>query len=435
MAAVLDLCDTESCTGKIAVVLCVVFHHGQNRLFRVGEHETSIFSGVDLDNALVIIHQITIRRGDLLHGIRARLQCGQVDLAVLVGHIFLGEGAAHQRNAELDIGQRLHREAAHLDDVDTGLDSVEESQCFDTAACGQFDLLRCAVQHIACTGGNLLYQIGSRLEVGQADLSHLVRGERADEDSIVGNFKGHIGQDFVGLLIIFSDDKTRFGLIFQHKTGFRAGSHIHGVGLVVLHETAGCRHLAHLICTGLQLVEVHAAAEVGGAGLGDAAFDVLDLHSRTGERSATVRIDLVHAQIAVGCIFKGDSRGIAVVHGNGLGGFRAQQVPLGRCFLCNDILAGEGQRNNNLAAGIRDKAAEDRPIRCLYLESCTGKRCIGAGCYLVDDKGSFRGRFWFVWGIRRRRRIAAEGRLADFRRRIGVAHIALEGAILAGFRA
>ena len=239
----------------------------------------------------------------------------------------------------------------------------------------------------------------------------------------------------MGLLIVLGDDKTRFCLIFQHKAGFRAGSHIHGVGLVVLDIAAGGRHLAHLICTGLQLVEVHAAAEVGGAGLGDAAFDVLDLHRCPCERSTAVRIDLVHAQIAVGCIFKGDSRGIAVVHGNGLGSFRAQQVPLGRCFLCNDILAGEGQRNNDLAAGIRDKAAEDRPIRCLYLESCTGKRCIGAGCYLVDDKGSFRGRFWFVWGIRRRRRIAAEGRLADFRRRIGVAHIALEGAILAGFRA
>ena len=75
MAAVLDLCDTESCTGKIAVVLRVVFHHGQDRLFRVGEHETGVFSGIDLDNALVIIHQITIRRGDLLYGVRAWFQC------------------------------------------------------------------------------------------------------------------------------------------------------------------------------------------------------------------------------------------------------------------------------------------------------------------------------------------------------------------------
>ena len=339
VAAVLDLCDPKGCTGEIGVVLRVVFHHRQNRFLRVGEHETSIFSGVDLDNALVIIHQITIRRGDLLHGVRARLQRGQVDLAVLVGHIFLGEGAAHQRNAELDIGQRLHRAAVHLDDVDTGLDSVEEGQCFDTAACGEFDLLRRAVQHIACTGGNLLYQIVSRLEVGQADLAHLICGERADEDGIAGNFKGHIGQNFVGLLIVLGDDKTRFGLIFQHKAGFRAGSHIHGVGLVVLDIAAGSRHLAHLICTGLQFVEVHAAAEISFSGLGDAAFNMLDLHRCPCERSATVRVDLVHAQIAVGCIFKGDSRGIAVVHGNGLGGFRAQQVPLGRCFLCNDILA------------------------------------------------------------------------------------------------
>ena len=319
--------------------------------------------------------------------------------------------------------------------MDTGLDSVEESQCFDTAACGQFDLLRRAVQHIACTGGNLFHQIGSRLKVGQADLSHLVRGERADEDSIAGNFKGHIGQNFVGLLIIFGDDKTRFGLIFQHKIGFRAGSHIHGVGLVVLDIAAGGRHLAHLICTGLQLVEVHAAAEVGGAGLGDAAFDVLDLHRCPCERSTAVRIDLVHAQIAVGCIFKGDSRGIAVVHGNGLGSFCAQQVPLGRCFLCNDILAGEGQRNNDLAAGIRDKAAEDRPIRCLYLESCAGKGRIRSGFYLFDDKGSFCGRFRFIRGIGRRSGIAAEGGLPNFSGRVGVAHIALEGAILAGLRA
>ena len=319
--------------------------------------------------------------------------------------------------------------------MDTGLDSVEESQCFDTAACGQFDLLRRAVQHIACTGGNLFHQIGSRLEVGQADLSHLVRGERADEDSIAGNFKGHIGQNFVGLLIIFGDDKTRFGLIFQHKIGFRAGSHIHGVGLVVLDIAAGGRHLAHLICTGLQLVEVHAAAEVGGAGLGDAAFDVLDLHRCPCERSTAVRIDLVHAQIAVGCIFKGDSRGIAVVHGNGLGSFRAQQVPLGRCFLCNDILAGEGQRNNDLAAGIRDKAAEDRPIRCLYLESCARKGHIRSGFYLFDDKGSFCGRFRFVRGIGRRSGIAAESGLPNFSGRVGVAHIPLQGAVFTGFRA
>ena len=243
--------------------------------------------------------------------------------------------------------------------MDAGLDGVEEGQCSDTAACGQLDLLRCAVQHIACTGGNLFYQIGSRLEVGQADLSHLVRGERADEDSIAGNFKGHIGQNFVGLLIIFGDDKTRFGLVFQHKAGFRAGSHIHGVGLVVLDIAAGGRHLAHLICTGLQLVEVHTAAEISFSGLRDAAFDVLDLHRCPCERSAAVRVNLVHAQIAVGCVFKGGSRGIAVVHGNGLGGFHAQQVPLGSRFLRDDILAGKGQRNNDLAAGIRDKAAED----------------------------------------------------------------------------
>ena len=434
MAAVLDLCDTESCTGKIAVVLRIVFHHGQDRLFRVGEHETGVFSGIDLDNALVIIHQITIRRGDLLHGIRARLQCGQVDLAVLVGHIFLGEGAAYQRNAELDIGQRLHRAAVRLDDVDTGLDGIEEGQCFDTAACGQLDLLRCAVQHIACTGGNLFYQIGSRLEVGQADLAHLIRGERADEDSITVNFKGHIGQNFMGLLIVLGDDKTRLCLIFQHKAGFRTGSHIDSIGLVVLDIAAGCRHLTHLICTGLQLIEVHAAAEISFSGLRDAAFDVLDLHSRTGERSAAVRVDLVHAQIAVGRVFKGDSRGIAVVHGNGLGGFRTQQVPLGRCFLCNDILAGEGQRNNDLAAGIRNKTAQDSSVRSFYLKGRAGKVRIRSGFYLLDDKGRFCGRFRFVWGIRRRGRITAEGRLANFRRRIGVAHIALEGAILAGFR-
>ena len=435
MAAVLNLCDTESCTGKIGVVLRIVFHHGQDRLFRVGEHETGVFSGVDLDDALCFVHQITIRRGNFLHGICARLQCGQVDLAVLVGHIFLGEGAAHQRNAELDIGQRLHRATVHLDDVDTGLDGVEEGQRFDTAACGQFDLLRRAVQHIACTGGNLFHQIGSRLEVGQTDLSHLVRGERADEDSIAGNFKGHIGQNFMGLLIILGDNKTRLCLIFQYEAGFCTGSHIDSIGLVVLDETAGCRHLAHLICTGFQLVEVHAAAEVGGAGLGDAAFDVLDLHSRTGERSAAVRVDLVHAQIAVGCIFKGDSRSISIVHGNGLGSFRAQQVPLGSRFLRNDILTGEGQRNNDLAAGIRDKAAEDRSIRCLYLESCTRKGRIRSGFYLFDDKGSFCGRFRLVRGIGRRSGIAAEGGLPNFSGRVGVAHIALEGAILAGLRA
>ena len=239
----------------------------------------------------------------------------------------------------------------------------------------------------------------------------------------------------MGLLIILGDDKTRFGLIFQHKAGFRAGSHTHGVGLVILDIAAGGRHLPHLICTGLQLIEVYAAAEISFSGLCNTAFNMLDLHRCTGERSAAVRIDLVHAQIAVGRVFKGDSRGIAVVHGNGLGGFRAQQVPLGRCFLCNDILAGEGQRNNDLAAGIRNKAAEDSPIRCFYLKSRTGKRRIGAGFHLFDDKGSFRRCFRFVRSIRRRGRITAEGRLANFRRRIGVAHIALEGAILAGFRA
>ena len=162
---------------------------------------------------------------------------------------------------------------------------------------------------------------------------------------------------------------------------------------------------------------------------------MLDLHRCPCERSATVRVDLVHAQIAVGCVFKGDSRGIAVVHGNGLSGFRAQQVPLGSRFLRNDILTGKGQRNDDLSACIRNKAAEDSSIRGFHLKSRAGKRCVRAGFYLVDDKGSFCGRFRFVWGIRRRGRIAAEGRLADFRRRIGVAHIALEGAILAGLRA
>ena len=319
--------------------------------------------------------------------------------------------------------------------MDTGLDGIEESQRFDTTVCGQFDLLRCAVQHIACTGGHLLYQIGSRLEVGQADLTHLVRGERADKDGITVNFKGHIGQDFVGLLIILGDDKSRLCLIFQHKTGFRAGGYIHSVDLVVLDIATGRGHLAHLIRTGLQLIEVHAAAEVGGAGLGDTAFDMLDLHSRTGERSAAVCVDLVHAQIAIGCIFKGDGRGIAVVHGNSLRGFRAQHVPLGRRFLRDDILAGKSQRNDDLAAGIRNKAAEDSPVRGLYLKSRAGKRCVRAGFYLLDDERGFSGRFRFVWGIRRRSGIPAESGLPNLGSRVGVAHIPLQGAVFAGFRA
>ena len=238
----------------------------------------------------------------------------------------------------------------------------------------------------------------------------------------------------MGLLIVLGDDKSRLCLIFQHKAGFRAGGHIHGVGLVVLDIATGRGHLAHLIRTGLQLIEVHAAAEISFSGLRNTAFNVLDLHRCSCESSAAVCVDLVHAQIAVRCIFKGDGRGIAVVHGNGLRGFRAQHVPLGRRFLRDDILAGKSQRNDDLAAGIRNKAAEDSPVRGLYLKSRTGKRCIGAGLHLVDDKRGFRRSFRLVWGIRRRGRIAAEGRLADFRRRIGVAHIALEGAILAGFR-
>ena len=56
VAAVLDLCDPKGCTGEIGVVLRVVFHHGQNRLFRVGEHETGVFSGIDLDDTLIIVH-------------------------------------------------------------------------------------------------------------------------------------------------------------------------------------------------------------------------------------------------------------------------------------------------------------------------------------------------------------------------------------------
>ena len=162
---------------------------------------------------------------------------------------------------------------------------------------------------------------------------------------------------------------------------------------------------------------------------------MLDLHSRTGERSAAVCVDLVHAQITVRCIFKGDGRGIAVVHGNSLGGFRTQQVPLGSRFLRDGILAREGQWNNDLAACIRDETAEDSSIRGFHLKSRAGKRCVRAGFYLVDDERGFSGRFRLVRGIGRRSGIAAESGLPNFSGRVGVAHIPLQGAVFAGFRA
>ena len=77
--------------------LGVVFQDFQPRLFRVGEHKTCRFIRVKLNGADCIVDQIPIDRQQLLYLIRTRFQIGQVNFAVDICRVFLGERATHLR--------------------------------------------------------------------------------------------------------------------------------------------------------------------------------------------------------------------------------------------------------------------------------------------------------------------------------------------------
>ena len=166
MRAVLNPRNSEGRTSEAEAAVAIQLHQTEAGLLGVGEHELGIFVTVNLDDTSGVINQVAIRRGQLRHLVGTRLQIGQVDLAICVGGVLLGEGTADKLNTEPRVGQRLQGGAVQLYKMDTRLLIIEEDQLQNAIGAFQLNLLRCGIDDVRGVGSDFLYKVGAGFQIG-----------------------------------------------------------------------------------------------------------------------------------------------------------------------------------------------------------------------------------------------------------------------------
>ena len=165
VCSILDLRNTEGCTGQTLAIVAIQLHELECRHLGVGEHKLGIFIAIDLDDASGVVDQVAVWGFQLRYLICSGLQCGQVNLAVFIGHVLLGEGAADMLNPEPGVGLGLQGGAVQLDEVDTGLLIVHEDQLQDAVGTGQFNLLGIGVDDVLGISSDLFNEISAGFQV------------------------------------------------------------------------------------------------------------------------------------------------------------------------------------------------------------------------------------------------------------------------------
>ena len=125
-AAVLNFGDAEGHAGQPGAVRAQ-FDEVQGGLDGVGEHEPGCLVGLQLDNPLGLVDDVSGALQFSDH-IGAGGQLGQVDLSVLVGgELRRAPGTVHGLNPELGVRDHLGWiRAVHLDQPDPGFQIVEK---------------------------------------------------------------------------------------------------------------------------------------------------------------------------------------------------------------------------------------------------------------------------------------------------------------------
>ena len=183
--------------------------------------------------------------------------------------------------------------------------------------------------------------------------------------------------------------------------------------------------LHNLVCAGFDLLKDGAAIEVGFSRVGDAAFNVLDGDNGTGQLHACVGVFL-DAEIAVRLVFKGNLCHFAILYGDILRGIFTQQEELGRFTLNDRVIAGNGQGDVDLAVVVGDKGSQSIAAGGDDLKQRSTQRNGGACLILYDPQTGFH-------FFHRLVAVVAVGRQADRGRRVRIAKIILQRAILVCF--
>ena len=423
MAAVLDLCHTEDGAGEILVGHRVILDHGDAGLAGVGENKLRVFIAVDLDDTLGIIDKVSIGSLQFSHTVSAWFQIGDIHLAVLIGDILLGEGAAHMLDAEAGIGQRLQRGAVQLHQMDAGFLIVEEEKLQNAIGAFQLDLLGIGIDDMGGVGCDFLDQIGAGVQVSQQDLAELIGLENAKGLGIPEHLEGDVGHCRMGLGIILDDAKTGLLLVddgYLHGIAGEDG----GVVDLITHDVAcgGC-DLRDAVSAGFDLVEYGHASVVGFAGVDCARLDMLNADSSTRKLHTGVG-ELPHQQIAVGGILKGHGGLSAILHLDILGRLLTEQIAVGGFTLIHGIISGQGQRDDDLALGVGGKGADRCAFGVDHLEQRATQRDGGAFLILDDLQAGLGGDLLGGIGI-----VAVRGQ-SQRCGGVGVHHVVLQVAVL-----
>ena len=406
----------------------------------VRKNELHILVAVQLDDALGLVDDVagTLQ---LCDHIRAHRQFAQVDLTVFVCNELLGTVvSSHRPDAELGVGNPLGRvRRIDLNQVNPRLFGVEKYQGLDAVSSVELHLLGHPVQEMLIVCGHLLDHIGPRLKVCQQNFSQFARAVIAQDLAVLPDAEGDAGEDLVVTAVVFLDAQAGELLVGERDGGDLPGHNVHGLdGLQIRFPALDAGNLANLVSAGGQLGELHRAAGLGGAAVGPAAFNVLDLHHNARQALAGVAV-LLHPELAEGVVVEGQGSGLALADGHVLGGILAQKVEFGRDTLINGIVSRDQiwNRNGSVHGGEHPDGV---PVGPHHLEDRTVQESQGAGLPLDDLQVAWRrcgGRIG--GGVRSRVRPGVGGNSAipgscgislDRLPGVGVHHVALEGTVL-----
>ena len=428
VTAVLDFGDAEGDASQSGTVRTEL-DDLNGGLDGIGEHKLCIFIGVQLNDALCLINHIA-GAGLLRYHISTSRQLAQVDLAIFVcgelfGAVITGNGLDFKDSIGNDLAGVV---AVHLHQPQAGFDIVEVQQFLDAISGSQLHLLGRSVQDVSIVAGiHLIGQIGAGFQISQQDLAKLVGSELAQRNGVFEYLKGHIGHGYHVLAVILDDAQTGQFLVNEGEHGGITGCDACGMDGIILQPANRGGLLHNLVCTGLDLLKDGAAIEVGFSRVGDAAFNVLDGDNGTGQLHTRVGVFL-DAEIAVGFIFKGNFCNLSILYGDILRSIFTQQEEL-RGFTLNDrVIAGNGQRDVDLAVVVGDKGSQSIAAGGNDLKHRSAQRNGSASLILHDPQAGFH-------FLHRLIAIVAVSGQSDRSSRVRVANVILQSSVLVCFNA
>ena len=393
MSAILNLRNAEGCSGQALAIEAIQLDQAEAGHAGIGKDELCILITIDLNDTSGVINQVAFRCFQLSDLICTGLQGGQVNLTILIGHIFLGEGATHMLNAESRIGLRLQCSAIQLHQMDAGLLVIEENQLQNTVRALQLNLLRIGIDDMLGVRCNFLCNIGTGLQISQQDLSELIGLEDAQRLGVAEDLERDVRQGLLILGVVLDDSQAGLLLIDDGHLHSVSGEHSCGIDRIIHDVACRCSDLLDSVCTGLNFIEDGHARVVGLTSVGGTRLNVLDLHHCAGELHAGVRV-LPDHQSAVRCILKSQSCLLAEFHSDILCGLLTQQVPVRCLALVDGIVARQSQRDHDLALGVGCECTNSSALGIHHFKH-SALQGDGSAFLILDDLQAGLGRLFF----------------------------------------